>query len=291
MHRRDFLRLGGLAGIGLGLDAAPAAPASCIVVWLPGGLSHLDTFDMKPDAPAEIRGEFRPIRTCVPGIRICEHLPRTARIMDKLTIVRSMRSGDTNHERAERRLGLPRFVAAASGGDLTTQCAVARRMVERGSRLVCVGRGAGDYDTHTGNFRRLRDELLPSFDRAFSSLVADLDGRGLLDTTLVAALTEFGRTPRINAQGGRDHHSSAWSVVLAGGGLQGGRVLGATDRTGTEVAEMPVSPEDLMGAISSVLGLQPEPHRPGGTAVLSANLVFGAGTANASTPACDGTSG
>ncbi len=267
MYRRDFLRLGSFAGLGLRLDAAPGGADSCIVVSLSGGLSHLDTFDMKPDAPAEIRGQFRPIRTSVPGIRICEHLPRTARIMDKLTIIRSMRSDDTNHERAERRLSLQHFVTAASHGSLGTQCAMARRMVERGARFVSVGRGAGDYDTHTDNFRRLKEELLPSFDRALSSLVTDLDDRGLLATTLVVVLTEFGRTPRINSRGGRDHHSRAWSVVLAGGGLPGGRVLGATDRTGTEVTDLPVSPEELVRAIWSILKLQPEPDRLAGRMV------------------------
>jgi uncharacterized protein (DUF1501 family) len=96
--------------------------------------------------------------------------------------------------------------------------------------------------------------LLPQFDRAFPALVTELDQRGLLATTLVVAMSEFGRTPRINVQGGRDHHAGAWSVVLAGAGLAGGRVLGRTDRTGTEVTELPVTPEDLAGAIRTVLG-------------------------------------
>ncbi len=253
MHRRHFLRLGSLTGIGLGLEARPAA-SSCILLWLPGGLSHLDTFDMKPDAPLEIRGEFHAISTNVPGIRICEHLPRTARIVDKLTIVRSMCSGETNHERATLRLSAPRLRSAAyANRSLEQQCLDARRAVERGARFVSAGDGPARYDTHGDNFGRLRNELLPAFDRAFSRLVTDLDERGLLATTLVAALTEFGRTPRINALGGRDHHSRAWSIVLAGARLPGGRVLGATDRTGTEVTDLPVSPEDLVRTIGSVL--------------------------------------
>ncbi len=262
MHRRDFLRLGSFAGIGLGLDAAPSA-ASCILLWQSGGLSHLDTFDMKPDAPAGIRGEFRAIPTNVPGIRICEHLPRTARIADKLTILRSMCSGETNHERAGLRLasaGMPPLIHVAEAD-------MARRMVERGARFVSVGKGLADYDTHSDNFRRLKDELLPAFDRAFSMLITDLDDRGLLSTTLVVAMTEFGRTPRINALGGRDHHSRAWSVVLAGAGLPGGRVLGATDRTGTEVTDLPVSPEDLLRTICSILKIQPEADRMAGRVV------------------------
>jgi uncharacterized protein (DUF1501 family) len=113
----------------------------------------------------------------------------------------------------------------------------------------------------------LRSELLPVLDRSFAGLIAALDDRGLLDTTLVVAMTEFGRTPRINALGGRDHHSRAWSVVLAGAGLPGGRVLGATDRTGTDVTELPVSPEDLLRTIGSILKIQPEPDHIAGRVV------------------------
>ncbi len=112
-----------------------------------------------------------------------------------------------------------------------------------------------------------KNHLLPAFDRAFSTLITDLDDRGLLSTTLVVAMTEFGRTPRINALGGRDHHSRAWSIVLAGAGLPGGRVLGATDRTGTEVTDLPVSPEDLLRTICSVLNIRPEADRMAGRVV------------------------
>lgn len=267
MHRRHFLRLGSLAGIGLGFEARPAA-ASCIVLCLPGGLSHLDTFDMKPDAPLDIRGEFRAVATNVPGIRICEHLPRTARVVDKLTILRSMCSSETNHERATLRLSARQFRSAAYvNRSLEQQCLDARRAIERGARFVSVGNGSASYDTHRDNFGRLRNELLPAFDRAFASLVTDLDDRGLLDTTLVAVMTEFGRTPRVNALGGRDHHSRAWSIVLAGAGLPGGRVLGSTDRTGTDVTDLPVSPEDLVHTIGSILKIQPEPDRIAGRVV------------------------
>jgi hypothetical protein len=226
--RRDFLRFGGLAAL------APAfrmqGKRACIVVWQGGGASHLDTFDMKPDAPREIRGDFKPMRTSAPGILVCEHLPLTARIAHKLTIVRSMRSGDTNHERASRALL----------SDLAPA-----RIVFAGSR---------SFDTHTDHFRRLKDTVLPEFDNAFSTLVTDLDDRGLLATTLVVAMGEFGRTPRINAEGGRDHHAGAWSVVMAGGGLPGGRVLGRTDRTGTEVVDLPVTPADLVRTIQAIAG-------------------------------------
>lgn len=251
MNRRRFLRLGSLGSLGLGLEAAPTA-ASCIVLWQRGGMSHLDTFDMKPDAPADVRGEFREIPTNVPGIRICEHLPRTARIMDKLTIIRSMCSSETNHERAGWKLaGMPPALHAADAE-------AALHMIERGARFVSLSTGQADYDTHSDNFGRLKNYLLPAFDRAFSKLITGLDSRGMLSSTLVVALTEFGRTPRINALGGRDHHSRAWSVVLAGAGLPGGRVLGATDRTGTEVTDLPVSPEDLLATIYAVLRIRPE---------------------------------
>jgi uncharacterized protein (DUF1501 family) len=123
--------------------------------------------------------------------------------------------------------------------------------VEAGARWVSVRQGG--YDTHADNFRRLKEVLLPEFDRAFAGLLEELDERGLLKTTLVIALSEFGRTPGTNGRAGRDHHSGAWSVVLAGAGLQGGRVLGATDRIGEEVTELPVSPADLVSSIQAIL--------------------------------------
>lgn len=269
MQRRDFVRLGSLGALGIRLAGAPPpAGRSSILIWQNGGCSHLDTFDMKPDAPREIRGEFQSIPTNVPGIRICEHLPRTARLADKFTILRSMCSGESNHERAAHYLqtGQPLKVGQAPGlpGPLSAReaygdtvmgrgCLLARRMVEAGARFVSVGGSRPGWDTHTDNFRRLKDHLLPEFDRAFATLIADLDQRGLLSTTLVIALGEFGRTPRINRDGGRDHHPGAWSVVLAGAGVPGGRVLGATDRTGTEVTDLPVAPEDLLRTVHAIL--------------------------------------
>jgi hypothetical protein len=252
--RRDFLRLGGAAALAPAFGTGRGT--ACIVVWQGGGASHLDTFDMKPDAPREIRGEFKPIRTAVPGLLVCEHLPLTARIAHKLTIVRSMHSGDTNHERAARALlsGIPPAHVETGGAGLYAACAAARRAVERGARFAIAGAGGRSYDTHTNHFNRLRHTVLPEFDRAFSALVTDLDARGLLATTLVVAMGEFGRTPRINDQGGRDHHARAWSVVMAGAGLPGGRVVGATDRTGTEVVDAPVTPADLLRTIHAIVG-------------------------------------
>ncbi len=290
MRRRELLRLGSLAPLAGALGAAIGpAPRSCIVIWQRGGASHLDTFDPKPDAPAEIRGEFRAISTNVPGIRICEHLPLTARIADKLTIVRSMHSGESNHERAVHlietgrplALGAPaprirqmvsssgvaawvaRWTAAAAidrYGDtpLGRECVRARMLVEAGAAFAEAGANRSEWDTHTDTFARLRNELLPAFDRAFSALVTDLDSRGLLSRTLVVAMGEFGRTPRINSRGGRDHYAAAWSVVLAGAGLPGGRVIGATDRFGREVTDAPVSPADLVRTIAAILGVPRE---------------------------------
>jgi hypothetical protein len=216
-------------------------------------------------------------------MRISEHLPRTARHAAKLTILRSMCSEETNHERAARYLAWrPAYVAAAGDGPgwrscgdtpLGRSCLRARRMVEAGARFVSAGTGRLEYDTHADNFRRLKDDLLPQFDRAFSALLDDLDSRGLLATTLVVAMGEFGRSPRINAQGGRDHHARAWSIVLAGAGLPGGRVLGATDRIGAEVTDLPVSPWDLARTMCHLLRIDPAPPHLAGARLVEPLLA------------------
>jgi hypothetical protein len=358
---------------------------------------------MKPDAPLEIRGEFKPIPTNVPGIQICEHLPFTARQADKYTILRSMKSKENNHERAINYLltgylplptlefpsmgsviskelgaknGMPPYVAVPNtfpsygagflGGaynpfiagdanvsgyrvrdlalpadvdwsrvgnrkyllnqmdakfkaieaspdfsamdafeqrayDLLSSpvakkafdihaepealrerygrtpvgqgCLLARRLVESGVRFVTVAKGWLNYDTHGDNFNTMQKVLLPEFDSAFAALLEDLDQRGMLDTTLVIANGEFGRTPKVNSDAGRDHHCKAWSVVFAGAGITGGRILGATDKTGTEVTDLPVEPEDLLYTIYSILGVDPtkEQHTSIGRPVKNAN--------------------
>lgn len=342
--RRDFVRIGSLGALGVTLEgvlrAKPKRDISCILLWQTGGCGHLDTFDMKPEAPLEYRGEFHPVPTNVPGIHICEHLPHTARQMDKFTILRSMRSTENNHERATHYLltghphvstvefpslaaviskelapgnGLPPYVAAPdtlppyeAGFDaldafhqkaydaLRSPAArkafdiqaespslrerygrtpvgqgalLARRLVERGVRLVTVAKGGLNYDTHVNNFETMKQVLLPEFDKAFAALLEDLHERGLLDSTLVIAMGEFGRSPRINKDAGRDHHNRAWSICLAGAGIPGGRVLGATDKTGTEVTELPVEPEDLLATVYSVLGVDPAKAVSGGRVV------------------------
>jgi len=259
--RRDFVRLGALGAPLLGSEKARA----CILIWHSGGLSHLDSFDPKPEAPRGIRGEFRAMRTSVPGIRISEHLPRIARRMHKLTLLRSLCSEETNHERARWLLRPTPALTPASGtaprfryfgeAPLERGCRRACQKVAAGARLVVVDAPRLCFDTHEDNFVRLREVLLPEFDRAFSGLVDHLEGRGLLASTLVVAAGEFGRSPRINALGGRDHHAGAWSAVLAGAGLAGGRVVGATDRCGEEVTESPVTPADLLRTIYAILGV------------------------------------
>jgi hypothetical protein len=423
--RRDVLRVGA-AAFGLNLPAllhaetaertsrvGRAKARSVIVLYLSGGPSQLDTWDLKPDAPAEIRGTFRPIRTNVPGIHVCEHLPRMARLANRCTIVRSMSHDDTNHvsatfrvmtggrlarpviqasgmSRNDRphlgavlasRLGaraevppfvmIPEFVspvgvarpgqhagflgprfdpyliardpnepgfspgavcrdeklpvqrlrdrrsllgaleasapparsplgqdldaararafdlvcspAAQEAFDLSRESSrtrdrygrhvfgqsvlVARRLVEAGVRLVQVnfvrhdnGKGGQGYDSHGSppnppHLLWSKTELLPPTDAAFAALVEDLCDRGLLGETLVVMMGEFGRTPRFNSHAGRDHWSRCYSLVLAGGGIPGGHVHGASSATAAEPVLDPVSPEDLHATVYHLLGI------------------------------------
>src|SRR5262245_17322663 len=373
-NRREFLGAGLLGTLALALSPAAQrlfaadAPArrarACILIWLNGGPSHLDTFDPKPDAPPEVRGTFQTIETRVAGLRLPEHLPKLAAQADKLAVVRSLTSPEADHDRAYRfihtgnladdtleypSLGsvlarekggeagdLPPFVALNGGfpsagffgadfephfvvnldapldnvalpegvdesrlgrraGALATlnqtfgkktdpervaeqerltekalrfrkspalkafdlsaekaatlagygvpesvpegqalptfgrACVMARRLVEAGVKFVEVT--LDGWDTHADNFN-LVAALLKELDPALAGLTADLADRGLLDSTLVMCLGEFGRTPVINAASGRDHHSKAFSAVLAGGGVKGGQVIGASDARG-----------------------------------------------------------
>jgi hypothetical protein len=426
--RREWLRIGGLSVPGLGLPelwAARQAQATtpldhsagwgraknCIVMFLFGAPAHQDTWDMKPDAPAEVRGEFRPMATTVPGIRICEHLPRMARQAHHLAIVRSMTHPDNTHTVAmhymltgvrhsapntnprnqptdfptfgavvnylRRDLGQPGMPAAislnapanqvsagnfvfpgffagflgsandplfvsddpsapefrpfAGAGDaeqvvvrrsllaevdrqadglnqwagvrrfgrhqqraielVTSRAAreacdlsrelpqvrdcygrssfgqgllLARRLIEAGVSLVTVNWARDDafWDTHKDNFADLKTKLLPPFDAGFSALIEDLGQRGLLDETLVVCLAEFGRTPRVNAAAGRDHWAPCFSVLLAGAGIRGGSVYGASDRIAAYPTDKPVSPSDLAATLYSTLGIDPRIEIP-----------------------------
>jgi uncharacterized protein (DUF1501 family) len=132
---------------------------------------------------------------------------------------------------------------------------MARRLVEQGVTFVEVA--LGGWDTHTDNFEALSRRLLPELDRGMSSLVADLNRRGLLQSTLVVWMGEFGRTPRINANAGRDHWPRSWSVVMGGGGIQGGQAIGATDKDGIEVTERPVGVTDVIATMARAMGIDP----------------------------------
>jgi uncharacterized protein (DUF1501 family) len=397
--RRDFLRGGvlGLGSLGLGvLDRDALAgdetnrDRSVIVLLLVGGPSQLETWDPKPDAPSDVRGPFRSIATCCPGVRISEHLPRLASRMDRVALVRSLhhdaapihetgqqllqtgrlcRAGDEHPHVGSvvgrlkgARRGLPPFAIlpgpiantgvdiphgqsagwlgnaynpfhlnadpAASHFDARTaldrarsfldeavrrdptgglalsratdslltaparsafdlddegpgvrnaygrttfgqSCLLARRLVEAGVRLVTVNMfetvfNRVTWDCHGSSpFSTMDDyarELLPTFDQAFASLIDDLDQRGRLESTLVVAAGEFGRTPRINAAGGRDHWPGVWSVALAGGGVQGGQVVGASDEHAAAPADRPVTPQNLLATIYHSLGIESTQH-------------------------------
>jgi hypothetical protein len=142
---------------------------------------------------------------------------------------------------------------------------LARRLVEAGVPIVQVCCSAGDlnggsgdmWDTHSDNFNRLKNRLLPVFDRGFSSLLVDLENRGMLDETLVVMLTDFGRTPKVNGNAGRDHYPSVYSLVMAGGGIRGGQVYGSSDSKGAFPQNRPCRPEDIHATIYDCLGISP----------------------------------
>jgi uncharacterized protein (DUF1501 family) len=413
-YRRDFLKLGTAGIFGLSLPQLLALEAradearrqaaggetthnrrradAVILVWLGGGPSHLDTWDLKPDAPAEIRGEFKPIDTKAPGVRISQHLPKMAQAADKVTVVRSLYHTIPSHGPAtvfmttgnkptpalqypslgslSARLlpaerGVPPFVslsnmganssiagylgaafnpflvegvgagkngkgdirgrglqlpngfsledlanrdklmaefdetfrAADRGGDLVdgmdafhrqaleilrsdrTKKAfdlsrepdaareryganpfgqgalVARRLVEAGVRFVTLS--LGGWDTHAKNFEALSQRLLPQLDQTLSALVNDLDVRGLLDRTVVYCAGEFGRTPKVNKNAGRDHWARSMAVVLAGGGFKRGYAHGTTDAQGNAPAADACTPDDVSATLFHGLGIDP----------------------------------
>lgn len=400
VSRRAFLQAGALAVGGLGLPQILQAEAgrggshkSVIMIYLSGGMSHHDTFDLKPDAPREIAGEFRPLATRVPGIRIGEHLPRLAAMMDRLAIVRSLvgqrdehssyqsltgytmdlarREGkpnagavisrvqgptspvvpafvdlfptmqhrpynipgpgfvgpahagakvegdspnlmrlrglsheeflqrgrllagmdqwrrrvdgapldrmDVSYRRAFEVLTSSRFVDAldleretrhvrdrygpssprhqGDGAPLfNDHLLMARRLVEAGVRCVTVAYGF--WDTHGNNFSSLRRNL-PVFDRGVSALVEDLHQRGLDRDVTVLVWGEFGRTPRINKDAGRDHWAPVNFALLAGGGMPTGQVIGGTDRTGGTVTVRPLHYRDVLATVYHNLGIDP----------------------------------
>lgn len=399
LSRRSFLQFGCTSVIGFalghrGIPSAFAAPNSStaiaknvIQIFLTGGPSTIDMWDLKPDAPAAIRGDFHPIETSVPSLQICEYLPKLAKQMHRATIVRSVthtiaehtqgqaylmtgnrpsptaespslgslsaallpsrrgmpvnvsvgtvpssgagdlganfnplevtpsdgRSGDrvresiglpdgftrSDLERRKdvlqrldqkfdqlgsttltRQLGQfqqdsleilrsdkirealdierePESTRTLFGNSLVGRSALAaRRLVEADARFVTVG--FGDWDTHDNNFTRLRNNLLPQLDQALAALLEDLASRDLLNETIVYCTGEFGRTPTVNTNLGRDHWSRTMSVLLAGGGFRSGSIYGSTDKHGSDPDLNPCSPDDISATIFHQLGFAPE---------------------------------
>ncbi len=404
ISRRSFLKIGGLAMGGLSLPQLLQAEAragigagrshkAVIMVYLSGGLSHQDTFDLKPQAPAEIRGEFQPIATNLPGVQVCELLPKMAGIMDKVAVLRSIVGLRDEHSSFQnitgfpmsqsQREGKPHFGAVVSkvqgpvnpvvppfidlfpvmqhkpynspgpgllglahrparmdGDDLALlkqqsvaperfagrrrmlgefdrfrrevdsaemggmdsfyrrafdvlatnrvaealdveredprlrdrygigssrhlgdgapmwndQLLIARRLVEAGARVVTVAYGF--WDTHGQNFRHLRKHL-PLFDQGITALVEDVYARGLDQDVSIGVWGEFGRTPKINKDAGRDHWANVNSAILAGGGMKVGQVIGSTDPLGGSAASHPIHYHDVLATIYHNLGIDP----------------------------------
>jgi uncharacterized protein (DUF1501 family) len=360
LSRRDFLRAGSLAAGSAGLVLSEAGKTeaarvsagrakSCIVLFLVGGPSQLETWDPKPNAPVEVRGPFRPISTSVAGVHISEHLPRLARLAHRYAILRTVHHDAAPiHETGQQLLqtgrlsryeidfphfgammsrqlgpkqtgvapfiilpaligntginishgqgagilgaaheptvqaGFTQFLAQADRerygktafGDA---CVHSLHLVEQGARCVVVNMFETVYDRVTWDCHAdrqclsstlddYRRTLCPTFDRAYASLLDDLHQRGLLEETLVVAMGEFGRTPRLNSQGGRDHWPGCWSIVLAGGGVRGGQVLGASDRFAAEPSSRPITCAEVTASVYNALGfpLSTQLAGPGG---------------------------
>src|ERR1700680_1625446 len=423
LRRRDFLHAGSLSVLGLGLTQfmdlkAQAAvdpnkkDANCIMLFLVGGPSQLDNWDMKPNAPAEIRGPYKPIRTNVPGIEISENVPRMAKHADKYALVRSCYHTaaavhDTGHQMMQtgrlfqggieyphygcvlNKLKGPKgdvpahvlmphpigntggnmphgqtagflgksydpFVLNADPSDpnfrvpdllppdylsamrvdrrknwreavdknvsmfetsqdarlldstfhqayplMSSQkareafelhrepedvrnrygmnrfgqsCLLARRLIEAGVRFVTVNMFETVFDEITWDIHGskpfspiscYRDLVGPMFDMAYSSLLEELHDRGLLDETMVLAMGEFGRTPKVNPAGGRDHWPQCWTVLMAGGGIKGGQVVGASDEIGGAPRDRPTTPGEVAATVFKGLGIDPGTELPG----------------------------
>src|SRR5438067_92869 len=260
--RRAFL--GGLAGGGLTLAGLgglrAAAPQlrrqgkSCILLWMAGGPSQFETFDPKPGA--DTQGPTKSIATSVPGTRIAEHWPHVAGAMKELAVIRSMTSKEGNHGRATYLL----HTSYPPSGGITHPgigSQVAQELGRADSELpLFVEVQPSGWDTHGNELPTLK-KLIPPVDRGTAALLADLKSRGLLGRTLVVWMGEFGRTPRVNLTAGRDHYPQAFNLALAGAGVRGGQVIGATDAHGAEVIERPVTVPDLFCTFCKALGIDP----------------------------------
>lgn len=364
LRRRNLLHAGSLSALGLslngrfGLQARDAVgvkaagvkqDVNCILLMLVGGPSHLDTWDMKPEAPSGIRGPYKPIRTNVPGIEISEIFPRMAKHADKYSIVRSVHHTaaavhDTGHQLMQTgrifqdgmehphigcvlaklkgpNSGAPPHVLLPgpighTGGNMPhgqdagylgrgfdpvcmpdktldafelhhepeavrekygvnrfgKNCLRARRLVESGVRFVTVNMFETVFDETTWDIHGAkpfspiscyRDEVGPMFDMAYSSLLEDLQQRGLLANTMVVAFGEFGRTPKINPAGGRDHWPGCWSILMGGGPLKGGTIVGASDEIGGAPKDRPTTPAEVAASIYKGLGIDWTTELPG----------------------------
>jgi hypothetical protein len=420
LTRRDFLHAGAIAPLGLtlaGMNRAKAAgekdtDVNCIMLFLVGGPSQLDTWDMKPKAPAEVRGPFEPIKTNVTGVQISEIFRKMAKHADKFSLVRSVYHTatavhDTGHQmmqtgrlftggvehphigcalgylkggrgelpahvlvpkpigrtggnlphghtagylgkpydpfilnadpnapgfkvpdllppeylsavRAERRQKLRdavdgateafeqnaaakqlddnfelafKLMSSAKARDAFAlemesdkmkdrygrtrfgqSCLMARRLIEAGVRFVTVNMFETVFDEVTWDIHgskpftdivQMSKEVAPNFDTAYTALIEDLAERGLLKTTMVVALGEFGRTPKVNPAGGRDHHPGAWTIVIGGGPIKGGIIVGETDELGYAPKSRPVTPAEVAATLYKGLGLDPHKELPG----------------------------
>jgi hypothetical protein len=248
-----------------------------------GGPSHIDTWDMKPDRPLINRGPFAPIRTAIPGEFICEHLPKQAAMLVKeldqlrrdLDRSGNLEAMDTYQQqavdmitggRASQAFDLtkePEAIRQRYGKHLWCQQALlARRLVEAGVAFVTIDlsyhTASGTWDNHGdnippyGGISKGLGPLLPLFDHLLTTLVTDLQQRGLLDEVLVIAMGEFGRTPTMGTQGstdGRNHWPEVMSICLAGGGFRHGQIIGATEKDGGHIKSRPVTPGDLAATI------------------------------------------
>jgi uncharacterized protein (DUF1501 family) len=400
--RRDLIRVGCVAGLGLTLGdvlraetkKSTAKAQSVIHIYLQGGFAHMDSFDPKPDAPAEYRGILKAIPTKLTGVHFSEHMEKTAQVADKLTVVRSMTHTEVDHSRGEHsmftgyrpspaltypsmgsvtahelgvRNNMPPYIVVPTAGsqylnngylsnqfgpfalgtdpgrpgfsvrDLTlpngvnenrfqsrkewkelvddhfaktekddaltamdsfyqraygmlsstqvreafslkgeseemkklyglsgltgplafrnggaARFLIARRLIEAGARFVSVT--FGSWDTHAFHYRGIEAQM-PVLDIALAGLITDLDQRGLLDSTLVVVNSEFGRTPKVNAGGGRDHWPRVFSIVMAGGGVKRGQVYGASDALAAEPANTPLGVEDYAHTLYHLVGI------------------------------------
>lgn len=318
--RRRFLHAGTLAVAGVSefltrksARAEQTATADAVIqIILSGGPSQLDTWDPKPAAPSTVRGPFRPISTCVPGMRFTEIFPNISRHAGQIAIVRSLSHDEAPvHETGIEILNTgARFVAGARSaavGDWASlhrpsvnapswvwletgasgqsefrlQCQEAVRLVETGTRVVTVNMFPCLHDNLTWDchaneadlpttLNDYRNTIGPMFDHALAALLEDLAARGLLQRTLVVCAGEFGRSPKLNARGGRDHWTGVWSALFAGGGVRGGQVVGSSDRLGAEPRDRPIAANQVAATMLHALGISASDCRiaaPSGTTI------------------------